>query len=107
MDTLSDGVESNRELLWALCRLVAQIGQVGMDVVGVAPVTDAELHISCFVAHRCGTEAMTRLWMRKLGIADPDHLNPGAAAGPEPPDYSVNEAMKGAPAASQPWACLL
>lgn len=73
---------TSRELLWAVRRLAAEVGIVGMDVVEVAPIMDSGNNITCLLAHRCVMEAMTGIAMRKLGMTSRDYVDPRAAGGP-------------------------
>lgn len=73
---------TSRQLLWAIRRLAAEVGIIGMDVVEVAPIMDSANHITCLLAHRCVMEAMTGMAMRKIGLVSPDYMDPRAAGGP-------------------------
>jgi agmatinase len=75
---------TSRELLWAVRRLAAEVGIVGMDVVEVSPPYDVGNNITALLAHRIVLEAMTGIAMRKSGIVDRDYLDPRAADGPAP-----------------------
>lgn len=64
------------ELLWAVRRLAAEVGMVGMDVVEVSPPYDAGPNITALFANRCVLEALTGTAMRKLGLTEADYIDP-------------------------------
>jgi agmatinase len=67
------------EVLRAVRRLAAEVGMVGMDVVEVSPPFDAGNNITALFAHRCVTEALTGTAMRRLGLTEPDYVDPRSA----------------------------
>lgn len=67
------------EMLRTVRRLAAEVGMVGMDVVEVSPPYDAGANITALFAHRCVLEAITGTAMRKLGLTEPDYVDPRAA----------------------------
>lgn len=75
---------TSAEVLWAVRRLAAEVGIVGMDVLEVAPPYDVGNNITALFAHRAVLEALTGIAMRKAGITDRDYLHPRAADGPPP-----------------------
>ncbi len=70
---------STAEVLRAVRRLAAEVGMVGMDVVEVAPTLDGPNNITALFAHRCVTEALTGTAMRRLGMTEPDYIDPRSA----------------------------
>jgi agmatinase len=56
-----------------------------MDVVEVSPPYDSGNNITALFAHRCVLEALTGTAMRRLGMVEPDYLDPRAADGPPRP----------------------
>ena len=70
------------EMLRAIRRLSAEVGIVGMDIVELSPPYDAGMNITALLAHRAVLEALTGTAMRKLGITQPDYLDPRASGGP-------------------------
>jgi agmatinase len=67
------------EVLWAVRRLAAEVGMVGMDVVEVSPPYDAGNNITALFANRCVMEALTGTAMRRLGLTEPDYIDPRSA----------------------------
>jgi len=67
------------EVLRAVRRLAAEVGMVGMDVVEVSPPYDVGNNITALFAHRCVLEAITGTAMRKIGLTEPDYVDPRAA----------------------------
>jgi agmatinase len=72
------------EMLWAVRRLAAEVGIVGMDVVEVSPPYDVGPNITALFAKRAVMEALTGTAMRRLGLTQPDYIDPGAAGPGEP-----------------------
>jgi agmatinase len=72
------------DVLRAVRRLSAEVGMVAMDVVEVSPPYDSGNNITALFAHRCVLEALTGTAMRRLGLTQPDYLDPRAAEGPGP-----------------------
>jgi agmatinase len=66
------------EMLRTVRRLAAEVGMVAMDVVEVSPPYDVGNNITALFAHRCVLEAITGTAMRRLGITEPDYLDPRA-----------------------------
>jgi agmatinase len=66
------------EILRAVRRMAAEVGAVGMDVVEVSPPYDAGNSITSLFAHRCVMEALTGTAMRRLGLTQPDYVDPRA-----------------------------
>jgi agmatinase len=75
------------EVLRTVRRLAAEVGMVGMDVVEVSPPYDAGNNITALFANRCVLEAITGTAMRRLGLTQPDYVDPRSAGTPEPRSY--------------------
>ena len=73
---------TSHQMLRAVRRIAHEVGLVGMDVVEVSPPYDVGNNITALLAHRCVLEAITGLAMRRMGITQPDYLDPRAAGGP-------------------------
>ena len=73
---------TSRELLRAVRRIAHEVGIAGMDVVEVSPLYDVPSNITALLAHRCVTEALTGIAMRRIGINERDYLDDLAAGGP-------------------------
>jgi agmatinase len=73
---------TSHQLLRAVRRLAAEVGIVGMDVVEVSPPYDSGNNITCLLAHRCVLEGLTGIAMRRIGLTEPDYLDPRASDGP-------------------------
>ena len=73
---------TSRELLHAVRRLAAEVGIAGMDVVEVSPPYDSGNNITCMLAHRVVMEGLTGIAMHRIGLTQPDYLDPRAAGGP-------------------------
>ena len=67
------------EILRAVRRMAAEVGMVGMDVVEVSPPYDVGNNITALFAHRCVLEAITGTAMRRLGLTQPDYIDPRSA----------------------------
>jgi agmatinase len=67
------------EMLRTVRRLAAEVGMVRMDVVEVSPPYDVGNNITALFAHRCVLEAITGTAMRRLGLTQPDYIDPRAA----------------------------
>lgn len=67
------------EMLRTVRRLAAEVGMVAMDVVEVSPPYDVGNNITALFAHRCVLEAITGTAMRRIGLTQPDYLDPRAA----------------------------
>lgn len=67
------------EVLRMVRRLAAEVGMVGMDVVEVSPPYDVGNNITALFAHRVVLEAITGTAMRKIGLTQPDYIDPRAA----------------------------
>jgi agmatinase len=79
--TPEPGGLTSAEVLWAVRRLAAEVGLVGMDVVEVSPPYDVGPGITALLARRAVMEALTGIAMRRLGLTDPDHVDPRSAGG--------------------------
>jgi agmatinase len=66
-------------MLRAVRRLAAEVGLVGMDVVEVSPPYDSGNSITALLAHRCLREALVGTAMRRLGLTQPDYVDPRSA----------------------------
>lgn len=73
---------TSRELLRSVRRIAAEVGIVGMDIVEVSPPYDSGNNITCILAHRAVMEALTGIAMNRLGLTQPNYLDPRAAGGP-------------------------
>ncbi|HLH70313.1 MAG TPA: agmatinase [Candidatus Dormibacteraeota bacterium] len=80
--TPEPGGLTTAEVLWAVRRLAAEVGIVGMDVVEVSPPYDVGPNITALFARRAVLEALTGIAMRRLGLTEPDHLDPRSAGQP-------------------------
>lgn len=60
-------------------RLAAEVGMVAMDVVEVSPPNDSGPNITALFANRCVMEALTGTAMRRLGLTQPDYIDPRSA----------------------------
>jgi agmatinase len=67
------------EILRTVRRLAAEVGIVGMDVVEVSPPYDGNAGITALLAHRAVREAMTGMAMRRIGLTEPDYVDPRSA----------------------------
>jgi agmatinase len=67
------------EILRTVRRLAAEVGIVGMDVVEVSPPYDGNAGITALLAHRAVREAMTGMAMRRIGLTQPDYVDPRSA----------------------------
>jgi agmatinase len=74
--TPEPGGLTSGEILRAVRRLAAEVGMVGMDVVEVSPPYDAGNNITALFANRCVMEALTGTAMRRLGMTQPDYVDP-------------------------------
>jgi agmatinase len=77
--TPEPGGLTSGEILRTVRRLAAEVGIVGMDVVEVSPPYDGPASITALLAHRAVREAMTGMAMRRLGLTQPDYLDPRSA----------------------------
>jgi agmatinase len=77
--TPEPGGLTSAELLRAVRRLAAEVGVVGMDVVEVSPPYDSGNSITALLAHRCIREALVGTAMRRLGLTQPDYVDPRSA----------------------------
>ena len=77
--TPEPGGLTSSELLRAVRRLAAEVGLVGMDVVEVSPPYDSGNSITALLAHRCLREALVGTAMRRLGLTEPDYVDPRSA----------------------------
>jgi agmatinase len=77
--TPEPGGLTSADVLWAVRRLAAEVGLVGMDVVEVSPPYDVGPGITALLARRAVMEALTGMAMRRLGLTDPDHVDPRSA----------------------------
>jgi agmatinase len=83
--TPEPGGLTSAQVLWAIRRLAAEVGMVAMDVVEVSPPYDVGPNITALLARRCVLEALTGMAMRRMGLTEPDYIDPlsagtGAAA---------------------------
>jgi agmatinase len=67
------------EILRTVRRLAAEVGIVAMDVVEVSPPHDGNAGITALLAHRAVREAMTGTAMRRIGLTQPDYIDPRSA----------------------------
>lgn len=74
--TPEPGGLTTAEVMWAVRRLAAEVGMVGMDVVEVSPPYDVGPGITAQFARRCVLEALTGTAMRRIGLTDPDYVDP-------------------------------
>jgi agmatinase len=86
------------EMLWAVRRLAAEVGIVAMDVVEVSPPYDVGPNITALFARRAVMEALTGTAMRRLGLTEPDHVDP-RSAGTGTPGTPRTSSTPGAPRA--------
>jgi agmatinase len=77
--TPEPGGLTSAEVLWAVRRLAAEVGMVGMDVVEVSPPYDVGPEITALLARRAVMEALTGTAMRRLGLTQPDYVDPRSA----------------------------
>jgi arginase family enzyme len=77
--TPEPGGLTSHEVLRAVRRLAAEVGMVGMDVVEVSPPYDVGNNITALLAHRIVLEALTGTAMRKIGLTQPDYVDPRSA----------------------------
>ena len=77
--TPEPGGLTSAEVMWAVRRLAAEVGMVGMDVVELSPPYDVGPGITAQFARRCVLEALTGTAMRRLGLTEPDYLDPRSA----------------------------
>jgi agmatinase len=77
--TPEPGGLTSGEILRTVRRLAAEVGIVGMDVVEVSPPYDGPASITALLAHRAVREAMTGMAMRRIGLTEPDYLDPRSA----------------------------
>lgn len=77
--TPEPGGLTTAEVLWAVRRLAAEVGIVAMDVVEVSPPYDVGPGITALFARRAIMEALTGIAMRRLGLTEPDHVDPRSA----------------------------
>ncbi|MDT7597962.1 MAG: agmatinase, partial [Pseudonocardiales bacterium] len=77
--TPEPGGLTSGEMLRAVRRLAAEVGLVGMDVVEVSPPYDSGNSITALLAHRCLREALVGTAMRRLGLTQPDYVDPRSA----------------------------
>lgn len=78
--TPEPGGLTSAEVLWAVRRLAAEVGMVAMDVVEVSPPYDVGPNITALLARRAVMEALTGMAMRRIGLTEPDYIDPRAAA---------------------------
>ena len=77
--TPEPGGLTSAQVLAAVRRLSAEVGIVGMDVVEVSPPYDGPGAITAILANRAVREAMTGTAMRRLGLTEPNHIDPRSA----------------------------
>lgn len=77
--TPEPGGLTSAEVLWAVRRMAAEVGMVGMDVVEVSPPYDVGPGITAQFARRCVLEALTGTAMRRLGLTSRDYVDPRSA----------------------------
>ncbi|WP_198950863.1 agmatinase [Kineosporia sp. A_224] len=77
--TPEPGGLTSQEMLRTVRRLAAEVGMVAMDVVEVSPPNDSGPNITALFANRCVMEALTGTAMRRLGLTDPDYIDPRSA----------------------------
>jgi agmatinase len=90
--TPEPGGLTSAEVLRAVRRLAAEVGMVGMDVVEVSPPYDVGNNITALFAHRIVLEALTGTAMRRIGLTQPDYLDPRSAGSGEPHTFRPKEA---------------
>lgn len=78
------------EMLWAVRRLAAEVGIVGMDIVEVSPPYDVGPDITALFAKRAAMEALTGMAMRRVGLTEPDYRDPGAVGPGEARTFREN-----------------
>lgn len=78
--TPEPGGLTSAEVMWAVRRLAAEAGIVGMDVVEVSPPYDVGPGITAQFARRCVLEALTGIAMRRIGLTSRDYVDPRSAA---------------------------
>jgi agmatinase len=76
--TPEPGGLTSGEVLRAVRRLAAEVGAVGMDVVEVSPPYDSGNNITAMFGNRLVMEALTGTAMRRLGLTQPDYVDPRA-----------------------------
>lgn len=74
--TPEPGGLTSTEVMWAVRRLAAEAGIVGMDVVEVSPPYDTGPGITAQFARRCVLEALTGTAMRRIGLTERDYADP-------------------------------
>jgi agmatinase len=77
--TPEPGGLTSGQILRTVRRLAAEVGIVGMDVVEVSPPYDGNAGITALLAHRAVREAMTGMAMRRIGLTEPDYIDPRSA----------------------------
>ncbi len=77
--TPEPGGLTSAEVLRTVRRLAAEVGMVAMDVVEVSPPNDSGPNITALFANRAVMEAITGTAMRRLGITQPDYIDPRSA----------------------------
>jgi agmatinase len=77
--TPEPGGLTSAQVLWAIRRLAAEVGMVAMDVVEVSPPYDVGPNITALLARRCVLEALTGMAMRRMGLTEPDYIDPRSA----------------------------
>ena len=77
--TPEPGGLTSGEVLWAVRRLAAEAGMVGMDVVELSPPYDVGPNITALFARRAVMEALTGTAMRRIGLTRPDYVDPRSA----------------------------
>lgn len=80
--TPEPGGLTSAEVMWAVRRMAAEVGMVGMDVVELSPPYDVGPGITAQLARRCVLEALTGTAMRRLGLTSPDYVDPRSLGGP-------------------------
>jgi agmatinase len=89
--TPEPGGLTSAEVLWAIRRLAAEVGMVGMDVVEVSPPYDVGPDITALLARRAVMEALTGTAMRRIGLTEPDYLDPRSTGSGESRTYRTSE----------------
>lgn len=89
--TPEPGGLTSAEVLRAVRRLAAEVGMVGMDVVEVSPPYDVGPNITALFAHRIVMEALTGTAMRRIGLTQPDYIDPRSAGVGEPRTFRIKE----------------
>ncbi len=77
--TPEPGGLTSAEVMWAARRIAAEVGIVAMDVVEVSPPYDVGPGITAQFARRCILEALTGTAMRRIGLTQPDYVDPRSA----------------------------